>query len=101
MELVVLNLMSKIRALAHTISNCNAHIETWLLARIVLLVLCMMFHIFRHSNELRKGLDCIFGMALLNFFETGQYDFHYVQWSKSVILLWSEQRMCSLNSRPL
>src|SRR6266851_7642452 len=100
MELIMSNLTSKIRALAYTTSNCNTCIETWSLAHVVLLVPHTKFHIFRHSNKLRKGLDCIFGMALLNFFETGQYDFHYVQWSKSVILLWSEQRMCSLNSRP-
>jgi hypothetical protein len=95
------NLTSKIRALAHTMSDCNARIETWSLAHVVLLVPRTKFHIFGHSNELRKGLDCIFGTALLNFFETGQYDFHYVQWSESVILLWSEQRTCGLNSRPL
>jgi hypothetical protein len=95
------NLTSKIRALAHTTSNCNARIETWSLARVVLLVPRTKFHIFGHSNELRKGLDCIFGTALLNFFETGQYDFHYVRWSESVILLWSEQCAHGLNSRPL
>jgi hypothetical protein len=63
----MLNLMSKIRALAHTTSNCNARIETWLLAHIVLLILHTKFHIFGHSNKLRKGLDCIFGMARVMF----------------------------------
>ncbi len=69
----------QIRALAYTTSDCNTHIETWSLAHIVLLEPCTKFHIFEHSNKLRKGLDCIFGTALLNFFETGQYDFYYVQ----------------------
>jgi hypothetical protein len=59
------NLTSKIRALAHTTSDCNARIETWLLAHVVLLVPRTKFHIFGHSNELREGLDCIFGTALL------------------------------------
>jgi hypothetical protein len=95
------NLTSKIRALSHTTSDCNARIETWSLACVVLLVPRAKFHIFGHSNELRKGLDCIFGAALLNFFETGQYDFHYVRWSKWILLLWCEQRARGLNSRLL
>jgi hypothetical protein len=78
MELIMSNLTSKIRALAHMMSDCNAHIKIWLLAYVVLLVPYVKFHIFRYSNKLRKGLDCIFGGALLNFFETGQYDFYNI-----------------------
>ena len=69
----MLDLTSKVRALAHGMHNRNACSKAWPLAGIVLLVLGAKLYILEDSNELGKGLYCMSGSAFLYILETRMY----------------------------
>ena len=58
-QLVVSNLSSKIRALAHPTRDRYACLEAWLLACLGCIVACTKFDVFGHSNKQGECLDCV------------------------------------------
>jgi hypothetical protein len=51
-QLIVSNLTSEIRALAHPMRDCHACFEAWLLARLRCIVVCTKFDVFQYSDKL-------------------------------------------------
>jgi hypothetical protein len=100
-ELVVLDLTSIIGAFAHPACNGDAHTEIGPLAHFCFLVPCMKFNILRHSNKLRKSLDCISGIVPFSILEIGSYDLYNVILFIILHFLWSKKHMCRLDSGPL
>ena len=56
-QLIVSNLMSKIRPLAHPMCDRYACLEAWLLARLECSVVRAKFDIFRHSDKYGECFD--------------------------------------------
>jgi len=69
----VLDLISKVRALAHGIHNYNACSEVGPFAYMVLPILGTKLDILRYSNKLKKGLYCMFGITFLNILKARLY----------------------------
>ena len=101
MQLVMPDLTSEVRTLAHPVCNGDTCTETGPFTCLRVPVACTKLDIFRYSNEMRKGLDCVCCVVPPCVLETRPYDVFEIIPLILIGFFWDKEVTRGLDSRPL